>query len=157
MASLLMYSSLVLIYILFSFTEASDILVGGKPNFFLFNLFLTKLLSQLIYFFALFDVTVWKFDAQKDSILRVSREIIAKIEFDQSGPFYFVSGIKGNCERGQKLVVVVMTKFHNGIAPAPSPMGFGSGPVVAPSSGSHSLKTGSFLGALLVTLLFHAY
>ncbi|RZC63757.1 hypothetical protein C5167_025616 [Papaver somniferum] len=113
------------------------------------------------------NFSVWKFDEQKDSVLRVGREDYvncnatksfaeykngsAKVEFDQSGPFYFVSGIKGNCERGQKLVVVVMSKFHNGIAPAPSPMGS----AVAPSSGSHSLKkTGSFLGALLVLALF---
>ncbi|KAI3879984.1 hypothetical protein MKX03_020392 [Papaver bracteatum] len=114
MASLLMYSSLVLVYVLFSSTEAADIL---------------------------------KFDAQKDSVLKVGREDYVNCNVTKSIAEYR-NGI--GCERGNKLVVVVMSRFHNGIAPGPSPMGS----AVAPSSGSHSLKTGSFLGALLVVALF---
>ncbi|KAI3879987.1 hypothetical protein MKX03_020395 [Papaver bracteatum] len=168
MASLLMYSSLVLLSVIFSSTEAVDILVGGKPNSWKVPSSVSDSLNKWAGStrFNIGDSLVWKFDAQKDSVLRVGREDYvncnvtkpiaeykngsAKIELDQSGPFYFVSGIKGNCERGQKLVVVVMSKFHTGIAPAPSPMGS----AVAPSSGSHSLKTGSFSGALLVVALF---
>ncbi|RZC53403.1 hypothetical protein C5167_012272 [Papaver somniferum] len=170
MASLLMYSSLVLVSILLiSSTEAVEILVGGKPNSWKVPSSVSDSLNKWAGStrFNIGDSLVWKFDAQKDSVLRVGREDYvncnvtkpiaeykngsAKIEFDQSGPFYFVSGIKGNCERGQKLVVVVMSKFHNGIAPAPSPMGS----ALAPSSGSHSLNTaGSFLGVLLVLALF---
>ncbi|KAI3874772.1 hypothetical protein MKW98_019345 [Papaver atlanticum] len=172
MASLLMYSSLVLVSVVFSSTEAVDILVGGKPNSWKVPSSVSDSLNKWAGStrFNIGDSLVWKFDAQKDSVLRVGREDYvncnvtkpiaeykngsAKVEFDQSGPFYFVSGIKGNCERGEKLVVVVMSKFHNGIAPAPSPMGS----AVAPSSGSHGLKTGSFfLGALMVALFFCAY
>ncbi|RZC63755.1 hypothetical protein C5167_025619, partial [Papaver somniferum] len=109
MASLLM--SLVLVFVLLSSTEAVDILVGGKPN-------------------------SWKVPSSvSDSLNKWAGSTRFNIG-DSLGPFYFVSGIKGNCERGQKLVVVVMSKFHNGIAPAPSPVGS----AVAPSSVSHSLK-----------------
>ncbi|KAI3879983.1 hypothetical protein MKX03_020391 [Papaver bracteatum] len=110
MASLLMYSSLVLVYVLFSSTEAADILVGGKPN-------------------------SWKIPSSVSDSLN-----------KWTGSTHFSIGDS----LGKKLVVVVMLKFHNGIAPGPSPMGS----TVAPSSGSHSLKTGSFLGALLVVALF---
>ncbi|KAE8672060.1 nuclear nucleic acid-binding protein C1D [Hibiscus syriacus] len=51
------------------------------------------------------------------------------------GPFYFISGAKGHCEQGQKLVVVVLSPRHSytGISPAPSPAEI-EGPAVAPTS-----------------------
>ena len=50
--------------------------------------------------------------------------------FTRSGPFYFISGNKDNCNRGEKLIVVVMAEraaIGNGTEPgtglAPSPNG----------------------------------
>nr|ACG41471.1 early nodulin-like protein 3 precursor [Zea mays] len=49
--------------------------------------------------------------------------------FTRSGPFYFISGNKDNCDRGEKLIVVVMaeraavgnaTEPGAGLAPSPS-------------------------------------
>ena len=32
----------------------------------------------------------------------------SEFQFDRSGPFYFISGKDGNCEKGQKLIIVVL-------------------------------------------------
>ncbi|KAL6553460.1 hypothetical protein OROGR_007302 [Orobanche gracilis] len=59
-------------------------------------------------------------------------------KFEHSGPFYFISGIKANCDRGQKLVVVVLAvrnrhpTAHSPIAPPPK----GSSPSPSPATGS---------------------
>lgn len=110
---------------------------------------------------------MWKYDAQRDSVLQVTKEAYAscntsnpvaeykdgntKVELDRSGPFYFISGVKGNCEKGEKLVVVVLSSRHRVISPAPSPVEFES-PAVAPTSGASSLK-----GGLLVVLAVLAW
>lgn len=50
-----------------------------------------------------------------------------KVELDRPGPFYFISGAKGHCEKGQKVIVVVMSprgggsRYTGSISPAPSP------------------------------------
>uniref|UniRef100_A0ACD5VWE3 Uncharacterized protein n=1 Tax=Avena sativa TaxID=4498 RepID=A0ACD5VWE3_AVESA len=58
--------------------------------------------------------------------------------FSRSGPFYFISGNKDNCNRNEKLVVVVMgARADNGTstrtALAPSPAG-GNGDTFSPPS-----------------------
>lgn len=64
-----------------------------------------------------------------------------KVKLDRPGPHYFISGAKGHCEKGQKLVVVVLsprggrntgTNVSPAPASAPVPTGF-EGPAVAPS------------------------
>lgn len=35
-----------------------------------------------------------------------------KVELNRSGPFYFISGSKKHCDKGQKLLVVVMSEHH---------------------------------------------
>ncbi|KAL7239253.1 hypothetical protein ACSBR2_005200 [Camellia fascicularis] len=32
-----------------------------------------------------------------------------KVKLNRSGPFYFISGEEGHCDKGQKLIVVVMS------------------------------------------------
>uniref|UniRef100_A0A0E0C8P4 Phytocyanin domain-containing protein n=1 Tax=Oryza meridionalis TaxID=40149 RepID=A0A0E0C8P4_9ORYZ len=50
--------------------------------------------------------------------------------FTRSGPYYFISGNKDNCNRNEKLIVVVMgERAANGTAPAPA---------LAPSAGTTS-------------------
>ncbi|KAG8055137.1 hypothetical protein GUJ93_ZPchr0001g32850 [Zizania palustris] len=56
--------------------------------------------------------------------------------FTRSGPFYFISGNKDNCDRGEKLVVVVMgARATNATttAPAPAPSASSNGPFSPPS------------------------
>lgn len=115
----------------------------------------------------MFSSPVWKYDGEKDSVLQVSREDYTncnisspikkyndgdtKVKLDRPGPFYFVSGAKGHCEEGQKVVVVVITpksRFYGfSPAPAPGPTEFEGGPAVAPTSSASALP-----GGLLVAL-----
>nr|XP_010923958.1 early nodulin-like protein 3 [Elaeis guineensis] len=91
--------------------------------------------------------------------------------FTRSGPFYFISGNKENCQKNEKLVVVVMASRSNAtsLGPSPSPPPPPSGvveivPSLAPAGGESaipsppngaSVKAVGFVGtlvALLVTL-----
>ncbi|KAF1897440.1 hypothetical protein Lal_00035145 [Lupinus albus] len=74
--------------------------------------------------FQINDTLVFKYNKGSDSVLEVTKEDydgcnksnpIKKFEdgetefkFDRSGPFYFISGENGNCEKGEKLIVVVL-------------------------------------------------
>ncbi|XP_006644827.1 early nodulin-like protein 3 [Oryza brachyantha] len=52
--------------------------------------------------------------------------------FTRSGPFYFISGNKDNCNRNEKLIVVVMgERAANGTAPAQAPS---AGTTTSPNS-----------------------
>ncbi|KAG1347297.1 early nodulin-like protein 3 [Cocos nucifera] len=55
--------------------------------------------------------------------------------FTRSGSFYFIGGNKDDCQKNEKLVVVVMASSGNGtsLAPSPSPVSSSSPP--APPSG----------------------
>ncbi|XP_045799492.1 early nodulin-like protein 2 [Trifolium pratense] len=77
------------------------------------------------YRFQINDVIVFKYKKGSDSVLEVKKEDyekcnktnpIKKFEdgeteftFDKSGPFYFISGKDQNCEKGQKLTLVVIS------------------------------------------------
>lgn len=107
---------------------------------------------------------MWKYDGGKDSVLEVTKEDYVncntsnpiavykdgntKVELDRPGPFYFVSGANGHCDKGQKMIVVVLSPRHRytSISPAPSPVEFES-PAVAPTS-----SASSFRGGLVVAL-----
>lgn len=84
---------------------------------------------------------VFKYKKGSDSVLVVTREDydncntkepIVKMDggdsvfkLDRSGPFYFISGNKTNCQKGQKLIVVVLAvriKSVSAGAPAPTPV-----------------------------------
>ena len=82
-----------------------------------------------------------------------------KVKLDRPGPFYFISGAKGHCEQGQKLIVVVMSpkRKYMGVSPAPSPAEFEEGgPAVAPTSSAPVLQTGlvTVLGLLAIYVGF---
>lgn len=114
---------------------------------------------------------MWNFESEKDSVLEVTkRDYVTcntsspiesykdgstKVKLDRSGPFYFISGAEGNCEKGQKLIVVVMSHRHRmfaGVSLAPSPVEF-DGPAAAPTSSAASLR-GGFVVALGVVMGF---
>ena len=42
-------------------------------------------------------------------------------KFDRSGPFFFISGHGDNCEKGQKLIIIVLA-VRNNTHKSPSPM-----------------------------------
>nr|DAD29380.1 TPA_asm: hypothetical protein HUJ06_030848 [Nelumbo nucifera] len=91
--------------------------------------------------FRIGDSLVWKYDTQKDSVLQVTKEaytacntpslIVAykdgntKVELAWSGPFYFINGTEENCQKGEKMTVVMLSPRHHGssssdLAPAPA-------------------------------------
>ncbi|PIN17650.1 hypothetical protein CDL12_09683 [Handroanthus impetiginosus] len=72
-----------------------------------------------------------------------------KITLDKSGPFFFISGAEGHCEKGQKLEIKVLSAKH-GLYLAPSPVEnhhHHHAPAPAPSNGGFGLRTG-FMGGL---------
>lgn len=128
-------------------------------------------LILLIRLLILFEFAVWEYDGAKDSVLLVTkRDYVTcntsspvetytggstKVKLERSGPYYFISGAQGHCEKGQKLIVVVISKRHSSISPAPSPAVEGPAIAPAPASGAGSLSGGflvAALGALLVAL-----
>ncbi|XVE53524.1 hypothetical protein DITRI_Ditri03aG0010000 [Diplodiscus trichospermus] len=152
-------SSLVLLFVFLSFTEAKEILVGGKADAWKIPSSESDSLNKWAEKsrFRIGDSLVWKYDGGKDSVLQVTKEAYAscitsnpiaeyndgntKVKLENSGPFYFISGAKGHCEEGQKLHVVVLSPKHRytGISPAPSPAEI-EGPAIAPTSSATGLK-----------------
>ncbi|KAF5460984.1 hypothetical protein F2P56_020815 [Juglans regia] len=82
------------------------------------------------------DKLVFKYKKGTDSVLVVNKDDydkcntknpIKKLEdgdsefnLDRSGPFFFISGNEQNCEKGQKLIVTVLSVRHNNKYPPPS-------------------------------------
>ncbi|XP_076905574.1 uncharacterized protein LOC143561344 [Bidens hawaiensis] len=113
-----------LIFITFiSSSHANTFQVGGKDGWTLhpsesYNSWSNRLR------FLINDTLHFKYDGGSDSVLVVNKgdydgcnanNPITKLEggdstfkFDRSGPFYFISGNKSNCDQGQKLIVVVL-------------------------------------------------
>ena len=78
------------------------------------------------------------FKYEKDSVVEVSEEEYEKchsphplffsnngntaFDLDHPGSFYFISGISGHCEKGQKMIIKVLKPHHHHAhAPAPAP------------------------------------
>ncbi|KAK3199525.1 hypothetical protein Dsin_022940 [Dipteronia sinensis] len=96
--------------------------------------------------FQIGDSLVFNYHSGQDSVLQVTREAYNNCSttdtpmanftdghtvftFNRSGAFYFISGNKDNCQKNEKLVVVVLAdrSQHNSnqtnIAPSPAPAG----------------------------------
>ncbi|KAI4322957.1 hypothetical protein L6164_022602 [Bauhinia variegata] len=142
---------------LLSHSEARKFYVGNKDGWVLnpsqdYNTWAGK--SR----FLISDTLVFKYNKGSDSVLEVSKDDYEKCNtknpikkfddgnseftFDRSGPFYFISGKDGNCGKGQKLIVVVLSTKQQTPPKAPSP---GSqppsvtpSPPKAPSPGSQA-------------------
>ncbi|KAF9613752.1 hypothetical protein IFM89_010482 [Coptis chinensis] len=172
-------SSLVFVFLfLFSFSEAREFLVGGKTDSWKIPSSPSESLNEWSKAsrFNIGDTIVWKYDSKNDSVFQVTKSDYANcnvsspiaqyndgnttVKLEKPGPYYFISGAKGHCEKGQKIIVVVITprtKSLGAISPAPSPSEFSSGPAVARTSGVSGLKCGlmmvvlgSWLGMVLV-------
>ncbi|CAJ2675084.1 unnamed protein product [Trifolium pratense] len=140
-------SSLLLLFLVFGFAAATkDVLLGGKTDAWKIpseSDSLNKWAQSVR--FQIGDHLIWKYEAGKDSVLQVTKEDYVscnisnpikqyndgntKVRFDHSGPYYYISGEKGHCEKGQKLTIVVMSP-RGGKSPTP---GAAISPAVAPS------------------------
>ncbi|PIN00538.1 hypothetical protein CDL12_26955 [Handroanthus impetiginosus] len=113
------------------------------------------------------DTLLFKYKKGSDSVLVVNKDDYDKcnttnpilkldngnsvFKFDRSGPFYFISGYKQNCDQGQKLTIVVLAERNCPTLPpptpsltaAPSPAGGAPTPAGTPSSPSPSLAAGA--------------
>ncbi|KAG1326559.1 early nodulin-like protein 3 [Cocos nucifera] len=152
-------------------SEAKDFLVGGNTEAWKIPSSKSETLNRWAEAtrFQVGDSLVWKYDGEKDSVLEVTRKDylscntsspIAEhkdgntvVRLPQSGPYYFISGAEGACEKGEKLIVIVMSERHRrfgGISPAPSPVEY-DGPAMAPVSGGQKSAVGikgGLVGAL---------
>ncbi|MQL89263.1 hypothetical protein Taro_021836 [Colocasia esculenta] len=147
---------LVLLSILCTLSEAKEFLVGGDVAAWALPPSATsRPLSRWAEAnrFQVGDSLVWKYDGKEDSVLQVTREDYllcnttnplaehrdgsTSVTLSKSGPYYFISGAEGACQKGEKLIVVAMSRRHRHAAaasPAPSPVE-AEGPAVAPASG----------------------
>ncbi|KAK9947216.1 hypothetical protein M0R45_012648 [Rubus argutus] len=163
---------LLLIFLLLRSSEARDILVGGKADAWAIPSSESQSLNKWAETnrFRTGDTLVWKYDSAKDSVLLVTKEDYVncntsspiqqykdgetKIVLDKSGPFYFISGTKDHCEKGQKLIVVVLSQRNrpSAVSPAPSPALAVEidGPAVAPTPTS---SASAFKAGLIVALM----
>ncbi|KAL0358266.1 UNVERIFIED_CONTAM: Early nodulin-like protein 1 [Sesamum angustifolium] len=158
-----------------SFSEAREFEVGGKrPSW--------ELPSSSDDFskwaqrnrFQIGDSIVLTYDAKSDSVLEVTEKSYktcntsnpiksyadgnTKITLDKSGPFFFISGAEGHCQKGQKLEILVLSAKHHslGHSPAPSPAETHHhhlAPAPAPASGGSGLRVGLMSGAAVVAIL----
>ncbi|KAB1211922.1 Early nodulin-like protein 1 [Morella rubra] len=168
-------SSMLLMSVFLCSTEARDFLVGGKTNAWKVPTSEAESFNKWAEGsrFQVGDSLVWNHEPGKDSVLQVSKKDYescstsspiaiykdgsSKVKLDRPGPFYFVSGTEGNCEKGQKLVTVVLSKRHRffDLSPAPSPVER-EGPALAPTSGCKRSSGGLIvvLGVLVGLMFF---
>ncbi|EPS72444.1 hypothetical protein M569_02314 [Genlisea aurea] len=158
MAEFSTFSAAALVMSLFflSMADARDLVVGGKANSWTIPLSDSDSLNRWAEKsrFVIGDSLVWNYDGAKDSVLEVSKndyfacntsDPIKKysggsntVKLERSGPYYFISGAAGHCEKGQKVIVVVISeRWHSrlGESPSPSPA-IGGGIAVAPTPAS---------------------
>ncbi|XP_043694097.1 early nodulin-like protein 1, partial [Telopea speciosissima] len=178
-------SSLILLFLLFTFSEANgrEILVGGKSDSWKIPSSAAEALNHWAEAtrFKIGDSLIWNYDPKQDSVVEVDQENYdrcntsnsiaeykdgnTKVKLNRSGPFYFISGAQGNCQKGEKLIVVVLSPNHDkpkksppspspgpvwSDTPVPSPMGFHT-PAPAPEkSGGAGGFSGGVVAALMV-------
>uniref|UniRef100_A0A5B7AWV4 Phytocyanin domain-containing protein n=1 Tax=Davidia involucrata TaxID=16924 RepID=A0A5B7AWV4_DAVIN len=144
------YTSLCLFLVFTAISCSSDayrFIVGGKDGWVLnpsenYNHWTERMRFQVN------DTLFFKYKKGTDSVLVVSKDDydkcntekpIMKMEdgdsvfkFDRSGPFFFISGKNGTCEKGQKLIIVVLAVRNQHKSPPP----VGQTPTAAPPTGS---------------------
>ncbi|XP_011098289.1 early nodulin-like protein 1 [Sesamum indicum] len=106
------------------------------------------------------DTLLFKYKKGSDSVLVVNKDDydncntgnpILKLDdgnsvfkFDRSGPFFFISGNKANCDQGQKLIIVVLAVRNrpppppNAPVPSAAPPKSSSSPSPSPTGGAPS-------------------
>ncbi|PIN03770.1 hypothetical protein CDL12_23693 [Handroanthus impetiginosus] len=115
---------------------ANQLTVGGKDGWVVnpsenYNQWAQRLRFQVN------DTLLFKYKKGSDSVLVVNKDNYDKcnttnpilklddgnsvFKFDRSGPFYFISGNKQNCDQGQKLTVVVLAVRNRPTLPPHTP------------------------------------
>ncbi|XP_010452945.1 PREDICTED: early nodulin-like protein 1 [Camelina sativa] len=177
-SSLMMCCCLLLLFSLLS--EGREILVGGKSNTWSWKV--PESTEETLNHwsertrFKIGDTLLWKYNAENDSVLQVKEKDYercdrsepmrgykdghTKIELKRSGPFYFISGEEGHCQRGEKLRVVVLSPNHSkSVVDAPAPVDIVLSPnhnkssVVTAPSNAHITNKGSLNRACSLLLL----
>ncbi|XP_030466218.1 early nodulin-like protein 14 [Syzygium oleosum] len=171
---------LLLLISMVSSSRASEVVVGGAANGGGWRIPSSETAYTLNAWaessrFQIGDALVFKYDAAQDSVLQVTRADYlscsasspvaqyvnkggeAKVELERSGPYYFISGAPGHCEKGQKLIVLVLSPRNayarvSSPAPAPAPAEH-EGPAVAPTSGAARLGLEKGLGLAAGSML----
>ncbi|KAJ4952625.1 hypothetical protein NE237_029457 [Protea cynaroides] len=146
-SSLALASSLILMMLFLTFSEANsrEILVGGRVDAWKIPTSAAETLNHWAGAtrFKIGDWLIWKYDPKQDSVVVVTQQNYdqcntlnpiaeykdgnSKVKLNRSGPFYFISGLQWKCQKGQKLIVVVLSPNHNKPKqspplPAPSPL-----------------------------------
>ncbi|XP_077253970.1 early nodulin-like protein 9 [Tasmannia lanceolata] len=101
--------------------------------------------------FQIGDSLLFVYKPDKDSVLQVNKEDYkncntkapiasfndghTSFKFNQSGPSYFISGVEGNCQKNEKLVVVVLADRSNSSSNSAQPS-YASPPSPSAVSGS---------------------
>lgn len=134
-----------------SSTEANNFIVGGKNGWSTHPSEDYKTWSGRLRFL-INDTLSFKYPKETDSVVVVSKDDydtcsaakpISKLDggdstfkFDRSGPFYFITSNKTNCDQGQKLAIVVLALRNRSppTPPASSPAPAGQAPVPSPES-----------------------
>ncbi|CAN4097058.1 unnamed protein product [Withania somnifera] len=183
MESLRSQSYLFLIFLGFISCEAYTFYAGGKSGWVLNPSESYTHWSERNRF-QVNDTIVFKFKLGEDSVLLVDKDNYnkcnkdkpilelkhgdSKFKFERSGPFYFISGHEDNCEKGQKLKIVVLSPNHhkaqNSSSPAPvesiSPEPVGSIGPVSPAPAPATSGVLGFMGGFtwsFVGLIIAAY
>ncbi|KAL4279206.1 hypothetical protein GQ457_03G006610 [Hibiscus cannabinus] len=171
------YVLVVMVLCFFTSTQGYKFFVGGRDGWVVnpsenYNHWAERMRFQVN------DTLFFKYSKGSDSVLLVTKEDYFSCNtkspvqsftegdtiftFDRSGPFFFITGNVDNCNKGQKLIVVVMavrSKPTPPVSPAPSspvpiptvspPSGSDAG-VPAPSSEHKSGSMGAVSGGWLV-------
>ncbi|KAI0518737.1 hypothetical protein KFK09_006173 [Dendrobium nobile] len=177
MASSLLFRIVLLTISSIMSIEAKEFAVGGEPSAWKIPSSNSDSLNQWAEAnrFQVGDYLVWDYDAKKDSVLQVRKKDYhscntsspiavhqdgsTRVRLRRSGAHYFISGVEGACEKGEKLVVVVISEnhregFQSSLSPAPAPAEFDSGsPAMAPVTGGVSTAGRGLVGAVLALLI----
>ncbi|KAJ4950673.1 hypothetical protein NE237_027505 [Protea cynaroides] len=141
-SSMALFSSLILMMLSLTFSEANarEILVGGKVDAWKIPTSAAETLNHWAEAtrFKIGDWLIWKYDPKQDSVVEVTKENYdkcntsnpiaeykdgnSKVKLNRSGPFYFISGAQWKCQKGEKLIVVVLSPNHNKPKPSPPPL-----------------------------------
>ncbi|KAF7806535.1 early nodulin-like protein 1 [Senna tora] len=161
--------TLIFVFLLISPSHGRDFLVGGTHNSWALPLPSQDSLNRWAQNqrFTIGDSLLWKYDKKSESVLEVKEEnygscnisdpVVSyndgdtKVDLNRSGPFYFISGSEGHCQKGLKMSVVVLSTRHGGgrissPAPAPAPSPPDSQDEAAPAPAPHSGGVGGRLG-----------
>ncbi|KAK9078837.1 hypothetical protein SSX86_002895 [Deinandra increscens subsp. villosa] len=178
-----MGSTRFLLLCLFSFSmsfvahEATEFVVGGKEKSWAIPTS-ANVLNEWAEKerFKVGDVLVFKYDSKTDSVLEVEEGDYKKciktkpihehhdgntaVKINESGTFYFISGVDGHCEKGEKLEVKVLSHKHSSPPPKDSPVMFPppmQTPAESPKTGSGSPNVRVFAVSTMVMAILMCF